>query len=119
MKQRTPSSFSDHPNGSGLTHSTDPGQRPPELLDPVRQRARPAWVGLRVPPSVGKPAAAAGSGIMGLSSPVIVTLTNTPWWIAALLITSTVVCALVKNVFPQDSADRLTWWQDPPSRQAE
>jgi len=70
--------------------------------------------------SAGSPAGAARrlglagpitSGAFGLSTTAIVALTRAPWWIAAALIVGSVICAVVANVFPQDSTDRLEWWR--------
>jgi hypothetical protein len=52
-------------------------------------------------------AAATAVGGIGLSTTTVSAVVWAPWWIAAMLIFATVLCALVARVFPQESADRL------------
>lgn len=39
-------------------------------------------------------------------------LTGAPWWCTVLCLGLTLALGVVQVVFPQDSADRLQWWQN-------
>ena len=50
-----------------------------------------------------------GSG--AVASTACVALGKAPLWTAAMLITATLLFALVHSTFPQESAHRLEWWR--------
>lgn len=56
--------------------------------------------------------ATAGTAVAGLSTTTLLVLAQAPWWVAAMLIGAAVICVLVRDVFPQESAHRLEWWID-------
>jgi len=51
------------------------------------------------------------AGVIGL----VVALTGTPWWMAAIAfgcLTLGLGVVALQSVFPQESAHRLDWWRD-------
>jgi hypothetical protein len=56
--------------------------------------------------------AGVGVGTAVLSPSIVSTLATVPWWLAAALIMAGVLCAVVRSVFPQESAHRLEWWRE-------
>lgn len=63
---------------------------------------------MAVKPSVSHITAhlAIGSGLPALA------YAGAPWWVISALMGTSFLLGLVQATFPQESSDRLDWWQD-------
>lgn len=57
------------------------------------------------------PALAASALLPFIGVPVVDALTPLPSWLVIVLFTGTTAVTVAGIVFPQDSKDRLAWWQ--------
>lgn len=58
--------------------------------------------------AVTTPAAEVGVVGAGVTS----VLAGAPWWFVGLVVLAGSAVAVVREVFPQNSKDRLEWWKD-------
>jgi hypothetical protein len=62
----------------------------------------------RAIPGITPGLVAGGSGLGATS----LALANGPIWTILVVVAVGFLCTIVSTIFPQDSADRLTWWKE-------